>query len=673
MMRSLLRKRPLDRSGEEGAVAIMAAALLAALMVATSLAVDVGRVSYVSRDQQGTTDRAALDALGSLAAGSTAQDAYEVVLAALERNDGSVGVGRFRHVTCVAIGHQPADAGAPFQAIDVRPSTPPEGFPTGTEDDEDAASACPDVAGTLDGPVNAAYVNTASFVPFLFALGDDLGGRSVVRTSIAREESYGVIQAGTRVATVQDGLANALLAGLLDAELSPVTLAGFDGMAGTAVQLGDVAARLGIGTVTELAEAEVAIVDLIAATARALEADGDALGVSADAFAAEIHALGGLGTVSMSDILAVSTGNGVGGDVAVDALSLVTAALQASNKSNFVALEANVLGGIPIEVHLVEPPRIAAGAPGRDASGAWRTVARTAQVDVRIQLPVGETVTPLDERAITDRIAYYQSRASWAESGSLASTRCNRRAAVLEEIDAEVEAIRTFAAGYPGLLEAISGVLDSLVGLLDGLLSGLSCTLAIGPSASDVQTAIADFETLLRTLSPAAAGVTTTVRPTLAVTGGRGELALAEIECVGDLAVTVEGASDAVHVALPQTTLLHLGPVGRVTARIDASIGAIDPPQQRVVDGPFAAPVDPRFSSSVIGLGGIIDGVHIDLTHRTFGTEALVTDLVRDILRPILLDLDTELTQALDLLGVEIGVLEGEVLDARCDNRRLVR
>ncbi len=669
MMRSALRKRPLDRSSEEGAVAIMAAALLAALMVATSLAVDVGRVSYVSRDQQGMTDRAALDSLGSLAVGSTAADAYTTAVTAMERNDGSAGVGRFRHVTCVAIGHQPADAGAPFQALDVRPSTPPEGFPTGTEGDEDAPSACPSLAGTLDGPVNAVYVNTASFVPFLFALGDDLGGRSVVRTSVAREEAYGVIQAGTRVATIQDGLVHDLLAGMLGgAALSPVTLAGFDGMAGAGVELGDVAARLGIGTVTELADADVAVTDLIAATARSLEADGDALGVSADSFVTEIHALAGLGTVSMSEILAVSTGNGVGGDVAVDALSLVTAALQASNKDNWIDLDADLLGGIPVSVQLIQPPQIAAGPPGRDAMDEWRTAARTAQINVRIELPVGETVTTLDDDAITKRIAHFQDRRTWAQAGGLAS--CSRRIAVVDEIKAETEAIRDFAQDE-GLLGLLGGTITSLLSGLNNLL-GLSCLVG-SPSDAQVASSVASLESLMRDLSTTAAGVTTTVRPHLTLTGARGELGLAEVECAGDLAVTVEGRADALHVDLPESSLLNLGPVGRVSVRIDAMVGAIDPPQQRVVDGPFAAPVDPRFSTANVGLGGAIDGVSIGLPLRTFGTDVLVTGLVRGVLSPILHGLDAGLTPVFDLLGVELGVMEGEVLDARCDNRRLVR
>ena len=41
----------------------MAAVMALAMVMATSLAVDVGRVAYTSRDQQGATDRAVLDAL----------------------------------------------------------------------------------------------------------------------------------------------------------------------------------------------------------------------------------------------------------------------------------------------------------------------------------------------------------------------------------------------------------------------------------------------------------------------------------------------------------------------------------------------------------------------------------------------------------------------------------
>ena len=57
--------RPLTRRAarEDGAISVMAAAMMLAILMSTALAVDVGRVAYVSRDQQGVTDRAALDAV----------------------------------------------------------------------------------------------------------------------------------------------------------------------------------------------------------------------------------------------------------------------------------------------------------------------------------------------------------------------------------------------------------------------------------------------------------------------------------------------------------------------------------------------------------------------------------------------------------------------------------
>ena len=58
-------RRHVGRS-EDGVISIMTAVMAMTLLIATSLAVDVGRVAYVSRDQQGVTDRAVLDAVSLL-------------------------------------------------------------------------------------------------------------------------------------------------------------------------------------------------------------------------------------------------------------------------------------------------------------------------------------------------------------------------------------------------------------------------------------------------------------------------------------------------------------------------------------------------------------------------------------------------------------------------------
>ena len=51
---------------QEGAIALLTAFVLLAFMAAAAVAVDVGRLAVSSRDQQGATDRAALDGLKDL-------------------------------------------------------------------------------------------------------------------------------------------------------------------------------------------------------------------------------------------------------------------------------------------------------------------------------------------------------------------------------------------------------------------------------------------------------------------------------------------------------------------------------------------------------------------------------------------------------------------------------
>lgn len=120
-------RRPWDgRDGEQGAISVMAAALLVASLLATSLAVDVGRVAYVSRDQQGVTDRATMDAVRGLR-DSTAlsleglyTETAVVVDEALGRNPGSTGTAQLRRVDGLVLGRVVDGA---FEAIcGVQPS-----------------------------------------------------------------------------------------------------------------------------------------------------------------------------------------------------------------------------------------------------------------------------------------------------------------------------------------------------------------------------------------------------------------------------------------------------------------------------------------------------------------------------------------------------------------------
>jgi uncharacterized membrane protein len=373
-------------AAEDGAISILTAALLAGLIAATSLAVDVGRVAYVSRDLQGATDRAALDAASVLVDPSptlteTCARVWDEVAASLARNDASVGVAGADHGWFGEVGRIEANG-----ELDVFCSY------DGSE------------GSVIERPIppypTAVRVTTDNRVDYLFTLSG--GGRDLDRIATALVDltdlppgtptpipipgsgtPTAVVQAGSTTASLRGGVVEELVRTLLDPDGEvALDLIGWRGMATAMVRLGALATELGVGTVEELADVEVTVEELLRATIQVLQAEGDAveaqvltdLGVLADASA-------GLTTaVRLGDLLRVETSEREGADASVDAFGLFLATAQAANRANALDVTAMVPGAVAATLTIVEPPVIAAGRVG--------TTAETAQAELELRFPL---------------------------------------------------------------------------------------------------------------------------------------------------------------------------------------------------------------------------------------------------------------------------------------------
>lgn len=357
---------------ESGAIAILAAVLAAALLLSASLAVDVGRVASTSRDQQGATDRAALDGLRALQderAGGEAPGNPTLHDAVTQEVEDSLARNGFT-------GDSREDWEDPAVTLGYVDS--------GTNEFE---PVYPDAAASE--PPNAVRVETGSFQSFILALADD--GEEIDKSAMAASEAIGTISAGSRTASIGsdgEGLVAELLSTLLGSTLD-LDLVGYEGLSNADVDLQVLATELGLGTVEELADAQVTFPELMDATVAALEAEGDPATATVDLLSEMGDVVSpDLPAIDLGEILHVEPGGGAGLEAVVDAASLVMASLQVANLDNALDLDTSVLDGFAdAEITVIEAPVFAVG-PARQDEDGWVTVARTSQVELDLELDV---------------------------------------------------------------------------------------------------------------------------------------------------------------------------------------------------------------------------------------------------------------------------------------------
>lgn len=397
-----------DRQDESGAIAVMAAVIILAVLAATSLAVDVGRTAFVSRDLQGVTDRAALDSVTAVNRAANAgittlsglHDGVEVAVGnSLTRNPGtSEGTAADREVTLLELGRV---VDGSFEAMCNEPYDP--AVPANCAADTTGAWTVADVT--------AVRIATESFVPFVFAIGEE--GRDVTRTAVAESKSLASVTVGSELAGVEGGLVEDTLNGLvcgMTATPNTCTLdisaASYQGLATTQIELGDLVGELStvVGSPDAVFTSDITVVQFLSAVANVLDNAGkaDQAEVVFDDPDGDGIAGGGVGAVLPTDQLDFALEEIVqlhtvtpdqAADASLNVLELVKASLQVANGENLIALpnlEASIPGVADVEADLtvIEAPQTDIG-PARQLGGQWLTSATTSQVDLNLEPTLG--------------------------------------------------------------------------------------------------------------------------------------------------------------------------------------------------------------------------------------------------------------------------------------------
>lgn len=346
------------RRDDHGAISIIAAVGILAVLAAGALSVDVGRITLASRDLQAATDLAALDAVRALGdLRDPAQDpqtqAEALAAESLAANAGfSTRVGQ--RTATVEVGDLVAGEFVPWA-----------GGPN---------------------PPTAVRVTTTTSVDQLFLPGS----RTLVRTAIAQVDAVAGLSLASRLGSlssrdsaVLDAVVGALLGGEVD-----VGLVGWQGLLTADVRLGDLAAALGSGTVSELAHATVDVADLFAAAATVLSGQDVAAAQAALGELSREAQIAGPYQVAVGDVLSVGVASGSAADVRVGVFDLVQAVVQAANQGHAVEADLPVqipgVAGARLTLTVIEPPQIAVGPARLDADGQPVTGAHTGQVDARV-------------------------------------------------------------------------------------------------------------------------------------------------------------------------------------------------------------------------------------------------------------------------------------------------
>jgi len=225
--------------------------------------------------------------------------------------------------------------------------------------------------GTFDSTANLFTPTTGAAVPTAVrvtastsvAFAFRSGGGTVARSAVAMSDSTACFMLGSYAAAVRSG-ESALLSSVLGQVDSSLNLGvvGYTGLLDANVNLTDVAARLGIGTVTQLAGSTVAIKDLYLAVASVLQTGGNA--ADAAVLSQLAVSVATLGQVDVGKVLQADTATSRGVDATVNAIDVIAGSAMLFTGSHAVTVP-NLSTSVPgllsstSSLNIIEAPQLA--------------------------------------------------------------------------------------------------------------------------------------------------------------------------------------------------------------------------------------------------------------------------------------------------------------------------
>ncbi|MDD5363708.1 MAG: TadG family pilus assembly protein [Gallionellaceae bacterium] len=355
-MRSLPRPSGLTLRFQTGAISVMAAAGMAALVASALLAVDLGNLFYTKRQLQNVADTAALSAVSDLA------NAAYIATDTASKNDFAVP-GVHSNTLETVTGH----------------------YDTTTPDGEYQGSF---TAGGDPALQDAVKVTVTTQQPYFFMAGN----REITATATATRTAEAGFSIGSGLLNIdssQSALLNAILGKLLHSSLN-LSVMSYQGLAAANVNLLDlVKAKADVGTVEELLALDLSLADVLHLTAQAL-GPTDIVYLDLENLA-NLEALGNL-HLKLGDLIKLSLADGTSAASAnLNVLQLISLSAQVANGKHFLDVpitNINIPGilSLDLALSLIEPPSIAIGPAGQGADGQWLTQAHTAQTRLKVDV-----------------------------------------------------------------------------------------------------------------------------------------------------------------------------------------------------------------------------------------------------------------------------------------------
>ncbi|KSW26475.1 MULTISPECIES: pilus assembly protein TadG-related protein [Pseudomonas] len=357
---------------QRGAIGVLAAVTLLLVLICMALVVDTGRLYLEQRKLQRVADMAALESAtqSGMCATQANADVQALAITSARRN-GFPDDGRL----VASLGDVVFDGSGQRRVFRAANSS---------WNDSVQVVASRTVPSSL-------VLNVAS----VFGAGTPTSV-TLQAQAVARRQAMAALSAGSgllRLDSSNSPLLNALLGGLLGTRLN-LDLVTYQGIAGANVSLlalgqGLQAAKvnLNLGSVDSLLQTDISVLQLVTAMANAADASqvvGINTGLLRTALAkVEVPSA----RLTLGQIISViapdaARNSALGANVNLGDLLMATAML--ANKGHALELP-NLSIGIAgakatVTLEVIEPPQIAIGYPGKDDSGQWRTVAKTAQV-----------------------------------------------------------------------------------------------------------------------------------------------------------------------------------------------------------------------------------------------------------------------------------------------------
>ena len=388
-------QRRAETRNEDGAVAVLAAALVLVLLVSAAFAVDLGRQRVVRADMQALADVVALDAARVLDGRPASR-----VLAPLPTD----GLPSLSAAVSASVARNSSSLG---EVVSVTPSLV---FLT---TDGNGAVVPERVGGALkpvppDAVPDAVLIEAVGSIDFGFARVIGVESGSARRTAIADAEPVACLAVGSYAAgldTAQSVLLNALLGRLLGSSVN-LSAAGYQGLAATEISLLELHEGLPLVDVNTLTLADA---DQVLATelsvATILDAAVTALSTSDDEVSATVLAdlralvaqigvavdLGLLDDLALGTLLGITQGNQAALTTSVNILDLVVAAVEVANGQYAVDVPdlAVTTGALPGGLGALLPAVDVTGTVGvlprpRRGCGPRGLRVRTGAVDVNL-------------------------------------------------------------------------------------------------------------------------------------------------------------------------------------------------------------------------------------------------------------------------------------------------